>query len=229
MTLGEDAITNNAKKRLEAIQAMEELGSGFYLAMHDLEIRGTGEVLGDSQSGNIQEIGFSMYNEMLNEAVRALKAGEEPDLDALFNLACEVNLHAPALLPSDYCADIPARLAVYKRLAHAADDEKLLQIQEEFIDRFGKLPEPAQTLLATHKLRLAAQPLGIVKIEASEAQALLQFGPKTQVDPAKIIDLVQKQKHIKLAGQDKLRIDINAAQVAARVDAVRQVLRALAS
>lgn len=229
MTPGEDAITNNAKKRLEAIQAMEELGSGFYLAMHDLEIRGTGEVLGDSQSGNIQEIGFSMYNEMLNEAVRALKAGEEPDLDAPFNLACEVNLHAPALLPSDYCADIPARLAVYKRLAHVADDDELLQIQEELIDRFGKLPEPAQTLLATHKLRLAAQPLGIVKIDASETQALLQFGPKTQVDPAKIIDLVQKQKHIKLAGQDKLRIDINAAQVSARVDAVRQVLRALAS
>lgn len=229
MTPGEDAITKNAKKRLEAIQAMEELGSGFYLAMHDLEIRGTGEVLGDSQSGNIQEIGFSMYNEMLNEAVRALKAGEEPDLDAPFNLACEVNLHAPALLPSDYCADIPARLAVYKRLAHAADDEELLQIQEELIDRFGKLPEPAKTLLATHKLRLAAQPLGIVKIDASETQALLQFGSKTQVDPAKIIELVQKQKYIKLAGQDKLRIDINAAQVAARVDAVRQVLRPLAS
>ena len=227
LTPGEDAITSNAKKRLEAIQAMEELGSGFYLAMHDLEIRGTGEVLGDSQSGNIQEVGFSMYNEMLNEAVRALRAGEEPDLDAPFNLACEVNLHAPALLPSDYCADVHARLAIYKRLAHAADEDDLIQIQEELIDRFGKLPDAAQTLLTTHRLRLAAQPLGIVKIDASETQALLQFGPKTPVDPARIIELVQRQRHIKLAGQDKLRVEIKAQQIPARADAVRAVLRAL--
>jgi len=227
LTPGEDAITANAKKRLEAIQAMEELGSGFYLAMHDLEIRGTGEVLGESQSGNIQEIGFSMYNEMLNEAVRALKAGEEPDLDAPFNLACEVNLHAPALLPADYCADVHARLAIYKRLSHAADEDDLIRIQEELIDRFGKLPEAAQTLLTTHRLRLAAQPLGIVKIDASETQALLQFAPKAAVDPLRIIELVQKQRHIKLAGQDKLRVEFKAAQVPARADAVRAVLRSL--
>lgn len=227
LTPGEDAITSNAKKRLEAIQAMEELGSGFYLAMHDLEIRGTGEILGDSQSGNIQEVGFSMYNEMLNEAVRALKAGEEPDLDAPFNLACEVNLHAPALLPADYCPDVHARLAIYKRLSHAQDEDDLVRIQEELIDRFGKLPEAAQVLLATHRLRLGAQPLGIVKIDASESQALLQFGPKTPVEPVRIIELVQKQRHIKLAGQDRLRAEIKAPQVQARVDAVRGILRAL--
>ena len=227
LTPGEDAITSNAKKRLEAIQAMEELGSGFYLAMHDLEIRGTGEVLGESQSGNIQEIGFSMYNEMLNEAVRALKAGEEPDMDAPFNLACEVNLHAPALLPADYCADVHARLGIYKRLAHAANEDDLIRIQEELIDRFGKLPEAAQILLTTHRLRLAAQPLGIVKIDASETQALLQFGPKAAVDPLRIIELVQKQRHIRLAGQDKLRIEFKAPQVPARADAVRAVLRSL--
>ncbi|OZI38299.1 transcription-repair coupling factor [Bordetella genomosp. 10] len=228
LTPGEDAITSNAKKRLEAIQAMEELGSGFYLAMHDLEIRGTGEVLGESQSGNIQEVGFSMYTEMLNEAVRALKAGEEPDLDAPFNAACEVNLHTPALLPSDYCADVHARLAVYKRLSHAENDDEVIRIQEELIDRFGKLPEAATTLLATHRLRLAAVALGIVKIDASESQALIQFGPKPSVDPLRIIELVQKQRHIKLAGQDKLRVEIKGQQVAARVDAVRTVLRALA-
>jgi transcription-repair coupling factor (superfamily II helicase) len=228
MTPGEDAITSNAKKRLEAIQAMEELGSGFYLAMHDLEIRGTGEVLGDSQSGNIQEIGFSMYNEMLNEAVRALKVGEEPDLDAPFNAACEVNLHSPALLPSDYCADVHARLTVYKRLSHVKDEDALIGIQEELIDRFGKLPEAAKTLLATHRLRLAAIPLGIIKIDASESQAMLQFGPKTTVDPARIIDLVQKQRHIKLSGQDRLRVEIKGQLVPARIEAVRTVLRALA-
>ncbi|KCB30918.1 transcription-repair coupling factor, partial [Bordetella hinzii] len=227
LTPGEDAITANAKKRLEAIQAMEELGSGFYLAMHDLEIRGTGEILGDSQSGNIQEVGFSMYNEMLSEAVRALKAGEEPDLDAPFNLACEVNLHAPALLPADYCPDVHGRLAIYKRLSHAQDEDDLIRIQEELIDRFGKLPEAAQTLLMTHRLRLAAEPLGIVKIDVSETQALLQFGPKAAVDPLRIIELVQKHRHIKLSGQDRLRIEITAPQVSARADAVRAVLRSL--
>ncbi len=227
LTPGEDAITSNAKKRLEAIQAMEELGAGFYLAMHDLEIRGTGEILGDSQSGNIQEVGFSMYNEMLNEAVRALKVGEEPDLDAPFNLACEVNLHAPALLPADYCPDVHARLAIYKRLSHADGEDDLIRIQEELIDRFGKLPEPAQTLLMTHRLRLIAEPLGIVKIDVSENQALLQFGPKANVDPLRIIELVQRQRHIKLSGQDRLRIEITAPQLSARADAVRAVLRSL--
>jgi transcription-repair coupling factor (superfamily II helicase) len=228
LTPGEDAITSNAKKRLEAIQAMEELGSGFYLAMHDLEIRGTGEVLGESQSGNIHEVGFSMYTDMLNEAVRALKAGEEPDMDKPFTAACEVNLHAPALLPSDYCPDVHARLAVYKRLSHAASEDDLIRIQEELIDRFGKLPEAAQTLLSTHRLRLIAEPLGIVKIDASENTALLQFGSRAAIDPLRVIELVQKQRHIKLAGQDRLRIEIKGAQVAARVDAVRTVLRALA-
>ena len=120
-----------------------------------------------------------------------------------------------------------ARLAIYKRLAHAADEDDLIQIQEELIDRFGKLPDAAQTLLTTHRLRLAAQPLGIVKIDASETQALLQFGPKTPVDPARIIELVQRQRHIKLAGQDKLRVEIKAQQIPARADAVRAVLRAL--
>ncbi|RYF60815.1 MAG: transcription-repair coupling factor [Comamonadaceae bacterium] len=228
MTPGEDAITSNAKKRLEAIQAMEELGSGFFLAMHDLEIRGTGEVLGDSQSGNIQEVGFSMYNEMLNEAVRALKAGEEPDLDAPFNAACEINLHAPALLPSDYCPDVHARLSIYKRLSHVKDEDALILTQEELIDRFGKLPEAAQTLIATHRLRLIATQLGIVKIDASETQALLQFGSKAAVDPVRIIELIQKHKTARLAGQDKLRCDIKGQTVTARVDAVRTLLRALA-
>lgn len=119
---------------------MEELGSGFFLAMHDLEIRGTGEVLGESQSGNIQEVGFLMYNDMLNEAVRAMKAGVEPDLDAPFSAGCEVNLHAPALLPSDYCGDVHARL-LYKRLSSAQDEDQVVVLQEELIDRFGKLPE----------------------------------------------------------------------------------------
>lgn len=227
MTPGEDAITKNAKKRLEAIQAMEELGSGFFLAMHDLEIRGTGEVLGESQSGNIQEIGFSMYNDMLNEAVRALKAGVEPDLDAPFSAGCEVNLHSPALLPADYCADVYARLSLYKRLSNSKDEDGLIEIQEELIDRFGKLPEAAKTLIATHKLRLMGLPLGIQKIDASEGQILLHFKQNTTIDPLKLIELVQKQKHIRFAGQDKLRAEINIPEVKDRADAVRKLLRAI--
>jgi len=244
LTPGEDAMTSNAKKRLEAIQAMEELGSGFYLAMHDLEIRGTGEVLGESQSGNIHEIGFSMYSEMLNTAVRALKAGEEPDLESPFAATCEVNLHASALLPADYCPDVHARLGLYKKLAHAQNEDELIQIQEELIDRYGKLPEAAQTLLSTHRLRLAAEPLGVIKIDASETQAIIQFSAKPNIDPIRIIQLVQEQRHVKLAGQDKLKIDIKPSgatksqagatvsastpSTAARIDAVRNVLRALA-
>ena len=227
MTPGEDAITKNAKKRLEAIQAMEELGSGFFLAMHDLEIRGTGEVLGESQSGNIQEIGFSMYNDMLNEAVRALKAGVEPDLDAPFSAGCEVNLHAPALLPADYCGDVHARLSIYKRLSNTTHDDDLIAIQEELIDRFGKLPEPTRTLISTHKLRLLGLPLGLQKIDASETQIVLHFKQNAPVDPLKLIELVQKQRHIRFSGQDKLRVEIKAADVAARFDATRTVLRAL--
>ncbi|HEY9573499.1 MAG TPA: transcription-repair coupling factor [Pusillimonas sp.] len=228
LTPGEDAITSNAKKRLEAIQAMEELGAGFFLAMHDLEIRGTGEVLGESQSGNIHEIGFSMYSDMLNAAVRALKSGEEPDLDSPFSALCEVNLHASALLPSDYCPDVHARLGLYKKLSHAKHEDDLIHIQEELIDRYGKLPEAAQTLLATHRLRLTAEPLGIVKIDASDAQALIQFSAKPNIDPLRIIELVQSRRDVRLAGQDKLKIEIKQGQqVAARIDAVRSVLRAL--
>lgn len=227
LTPGEDAITGNAKKRLEAIQAMEELGSGFYLAMHDLEIRGAGEILGESQSGNIQEVGFSMYTDMLNEAVRALKSGQEPDLDAPFAAACEVNLHAPALLPADYCADIPARLGLYKRLAHVANHDDLLRLQEELIDRFGKLPPPAENLIATHRLRIAAQPLGIIRIDASESQALIQFRPDAPIDPVILIELVQKRRHIRFSGQEKLRIELTAPNIKDRVRAILDVIQAL--
>ncbi len=228
LTPPEDAITANAKKRLEAIQAMEELGSGFFLAMHDLEIRGTGEVLGESQSGNIQEVGFSMYNDMLNTAVRALKAGEEPDLESPFDAKCEVNLHASALLPSDYCPDIHARLGLYKKLSHAKDEDALIGIQEELIDRYGKLPEAAQNLLATHRLRLLAEPLGITKIDAPEGHALIQFSSKPQVDPMRIIELVQKRRDLRLSGQDRLRLEFKeGAVLKGRIDALRDLLKSL--
>ena len=225
LTPGEDAITKQARKRLEAIQAMEELGSGFFLAMHDLEIRGTGEVLGESQSGNIQEVGFSMYNDMLNQAVRSLKAGQEPDLDAPFNPGCEVNLHAPALLPNDYCPDVHARLSIYKRLSNTSDTDDLIRIQEELIDRFGKLPDATIALMATHRLRIEAMRLGIQKIDASESQTLIHFKSTTPVDPLKLIDLVQTHRHVRFMGPDKIRAQINASDIKSRTDAVRSLLK----
>lgn len=229
LTPGEDAITTNAKKRLEAIQSMEELGAGFFLAMHDLEIRGSGEVLGESQSGNIQEIGYSLYNDMLAAAVRALKSGEEPDLESPFGSQCEVNLHAPALLPSDYCADVQARLGLYKRLAHAADADALTLLQEELIDRYGKLPEAGQTLLSLHRLRLLAEPLGVVKIDAGETQASIQFAAQPNVDPIRIIELVQQDRQIRLNGPDRLKVAFGGAvDVPGRVQKLRGLLQKLA-
>ena len=225
LTPGEDAITSNAKKRLDAIQAMEELGAGFFLAMHDLEIRGTGEVLGESQSGNIHEVGFSLYSDMLNAAVRALKSGEEPDLDAPFATLCEVNLHASALLPADYCPDVHARLRLYKKLSHAKHEDDLILIQEELIDRYGKLPEAAQTLLATHRLRLHAELLGVLKIDASETQAIIQFSAKPTIEPLRIIELVQQDRQVRLHGPDKLKMVFGGAvDVPGRVLKLRGLL-----
>ena len=227
LTPDETALTRDAKKRLEAIQSMEELGSGFYLAMHDLEIRGAGEVLGESQSGDMQEVGFSLYSDMLEEAVRALKAGREPDPDAPLAGATEINLHVPALLPADYCPDVGERLSLYKRLASCQEDEGLLRLQEELIDRFGKLPEPARTLVTVHRLRLSATELGIRKIDASDDTILLQFVPRPPIEPTAIIRFIQSRKDTKLAGNDRLRITIKTPDIEQRVQRIREMLAAL--
>ena len=217
-----------AKRRLEAIQQMEELGSGFYLAMHDLEIRGAGEVLGDKQSGEIHEIGFQLYTDMLNAAVKSLKAGKEPDLMAPLAATTEINLGTPALLPNDYCADVHERLSIYKCLANCEAGERVDDIQEELIDRFGRLPSQAQALIETHRLRIAAAPLGVRKIDAGEATVSMQFVPNPPIDAIRIIDLVQKNRHIKLAGQDKLRIEAKMPDVATRAQTIKHTLRQLA-
>ncbi|MCK7500913.1 MAG: hypothetical protein MZW92_70130 [Comamonadaceae bacterium] len=159
-----EGLTKQAAQRLEAIQQMEELGSGFYLAMHDLEIRGAGEVLGENQSGNMMEVGFQLYNDMLAEAVRSLKAGREPDLlSPAGGGATEINLHAPALLPDAYCGDVHTRLSLYKRLATADKAEQIDALLEEITDRFGKLPAQGQTLFDTHRLRVLAEPYGVAE------------------------------------------------------------------
>ncbi|MEZ2721364.1 transcription-repair coupling factor [Paenalcaligenes hominis] len=228
LTPGEDAITSNAKKRLEAIQAMDELGAGFFLAMNDLEIRGAGEVLGEHQSGNIHEIGFSMYSDMLNKAVKALKAGEEPDLMSPFDTKCEVNLRSPALLPNDYCPDVHARLGFYKKLSHAATAEELSDIQEELIDRYGLLPEPAQNLLTVHQLRIKGEHLGLEKMDLQEDQLVLQFNAKPNVDPVRLIELVQKDKSIRFNGPDKLRVELaETTPIPQRVQKLNQLMQHL--
>ncbi|WP_050468320.1 transcription-repair coupling factor [Herbaspirillum chlorophenolicum] len=221
-------LSKQAQRRLEAIQQMEELGSGFYLAMHDLEIRGAGEVLGDNQSGEIHEIGFQMYSDMLNEAVRSLKNGKEPDLAAPLSSTTEINLHVPALLPNDYCGDVHERLSLYKRFANCVKQDAIDDLQEELIDRFGKLPEPARALVETHRLRIAAKPLGIVKIDAHSEAALLQFMPNPPIDAMRIIELVQKNRQVKLNGQDKLRIAASMPDLNARVQQVKATMKALA-
>ena len=222
-----ESLTKQAAQRLEAIQQMEDLGSGFYLAMHDLEIRGAGEVLGESQSGNMMEVGFQLYNDMLAEAVRSLKAGREPDLLSPLAATTEINLHAPALLPDAYCGDVHTRLNLYKRLATAEKPEQIDALLEEITDRFGKLPPQGQTLFDTHRLRVLAKPYGVIKVDAAPKLMVISFRPNPPIDALRIIELVQKHRHVKLAGNDKLRIERETPDAKNRAQMIRDVLRAL--
>ena len=222
-----EGLTKQAAQRLDAIQQMQELGSGFYLAMHDLEIRGAGEVLGENQSGNMMEIGFQLYNDMLAEAVKQLKAGKEPDLLAPMQAATDINLHTPALLPDDYCGDVHLRLSFYKKLATAKTDEQIDALLEEIVDRFGKLPPQAQALIDVHRLRVLSQPWGVQKVDAAPGVITINFRPNPPVDPMSIIRLIQKNRHIKLAGNDKLRIERELPEAKDRAQMVRDVLRSL--
>jgi len=227
LTPSSDALSAAAKKRLEAIQMMEDLGSGFYLAMQDLEIRGAGEVLGESQSGDIQEVGFSLYTDLLNHAVRALKKGKTWDLEAPLEIATEINLHAPALLPVDYCGDVHERLVLYKRLANCESEETLDDLREELIDRFGLLPDSAQVLLACHQLRIAGQPLGIRKVDANGETIVIQFGRDTPIEPQELILLMHAKPHYRLAGPDRLRVTISGPGPLDRAGQVRGLVREL--
>ena len=220
-------MTSDAKQRLQVLQRFSDLGSGFHIASHDLEIRGAGEVLGESQSGNMLEVGFQLYNEMLSEAVRCLKAGIEPDLLSPLNVTTDINLHSPALLPDDYCGDVHLRLSFYKKLATAKTAEQVDRLLEEIVDRFGKLPAQAQTLIDVHRLRVLSQPYGVVKVDAAPGVISITFQKNPPIDPMKIIQMIQKNKHIKLAGNEKLRIERELPEVKDRAQMVRDVLRNL--
>lgn len=228
LTDPERNITPQAQKRLDAIQLLEDLGAGFHLAMHDLEIRGAGELLGDSQSGEMQAIGFQLYSDMLNHAVKQLKAGKEPDLDAPLGVTTEINLHVPALLPNNYCPDVHERLVLYKRLANANTDDELDTLQEELIDRFGLLPEQGEALISCHRLRIMAKPLGIIKIDASDATIQLQFNIKADLDPMKLVSLLQRDRRCRMNGPDKLRVTAQFGNLAHRVEFVKSLLKEFA-
>ncbi|HEY5896602.1 MAG TPA: transcription-repair coupling factor [Burkholderiales bacterium] len=230
LTPPEEALNKNALKRLEAIQSMEELGSGFFLAMHDLEIRGAGEVLGESQSGEIQEVGFSLYTRMLERAVRRLKAGKAIDIDDGIDVTTEVNLHVPALLPEAYCSDVHERLSLYKRLADAQSREALDALREELVDRFGDLPDPARALLQCHEVRLAARPLGVQRVDATHEAVQLQFVKNPPLDAGKVIAFIQKKgRSARLAGPDRLRVEAKLPAWQERAQAVKDILQQLAA
>ena len=219
------SITADAEKRLEALASLEELGAGFTLATHDLEIRGAGELLGDEQSGQIQEIGFGLYTELLDRAVRALKSGKVPDFDLSSEHETEVELHLPALIPDDYLPDVHARLTLYKRIASARSEDHLRDLQVEMIDRFGLLPEPTKTLFALSSLKLMATPLGIRKLDFGANGGRILFRDKPEVDPLAIIKLIQSLPRVyKLDGQDKLRITLDLPGASERIRSAQEVL-----
>jgi transcription-repair coupling factor (superfamily II helicase) len=219
------AITADAEKRLEALASLEELGAGFTLATHDLEIRGAGELLGDEQSGQIQEIGFGLYTELLERAVRALKSGKVPDFDLSSEHETEVELHLPALIPDDYLPDVHTRLTLYKRIASARDHEALRELQVEMIDRFGLLPDSVKNLFAVASLKLMATPLGIRKLDFGANGGRVTFRDKPDVDPMAIIRLIQNHPRVyKLDGQDKLKVNMELPGATERVRAAEDIL-----
>ncbi len=219
------SITADAQKRLEALASLEELGAGFTLATHDLEIRGAGELLGDEQSGQIQEIGFGLYTELLNRAVRALKSGKVPDFDLSSEHETEVELHLPALIPDDYLGDVHARLTLYKRIASARSEDDLRDLQVEMIDRFGLLPDPTKQLFAVASLKLMATPLGIRKLDFGANGGRIVFREKPEVEPMTIIKLIQQLPRVyKLDGQDKLKVVLDLPGASERIRSAQEVL-----
>jgi transcription-repair coupling factor (superfamily II helicase) len=222
-------LTADAVKRLEAIESLEDLGAGFALASHDLEIRGAGELLGEEQSGQIHEIGFSMYMELLEKAVKSLREGKEPDLERLASSGVEIDLHVPAFFPDSYLPDVHMRLVQYKRIASAANDDDLRELKVETIDRFGLLPDEAQGIFELAQVRILATPLGIERLEASDASGRIVFAPDAPIEPQTLIGLLQSDPQTyRFDGERTLRFNAPMAEPALRFKFVRDLLTALA-
>ena len=225
LTPNPKAITSDARKRLDAIAQAHDLGAGFTLASHDLEIRGAGELLGEEQSGNMNSIGFSLYMELLEEAVQSIKEGKTPNLDKPFKQGSEINLRIPALITEDYLRDVHLRLITYKRIANAKDDDQLDELRVELVDRFGSLPESTKNLFRLTKIKLQAQAMGLSKIDAGPNGGRVEFGVDTKVHPLTIVKMVQIQPQFyKLDGADKLKFAIETDTAEQRLDMIEELL-----
>ena len=218
-------ITSDAQKRLEAIEAAGDLGAGYQLASHDMEIRGAGELLGAEQSGQINQVGFSLYLSMLESAVAALRRGDIPDIDQPLDTGTEVKLHVPALIPEDYLPDITTRLVLYKRIAQASNAEQLREIQVEMIDRFGLLPEPVKNLFTSALIKVRAQQLGISEIDMTDEGGSIEFTAATVVEPAAIVNLIQSDPLCySLSGSGKLRVKKSLPTLSSRAEFVEALI-----
>ncbi|TFH88144.1 transcription-repair coupling factor [Billgrantia azerbaijanica] len=221
-------MTKDAVKRLEAISASQDLGAGFTLASHDMEIRGAGELLGEEQSGQMEAIGYTLYMQMLDRAVAAIRAGKTPNIEAPLDEGVEISLNLPALIPDDYLHDVQQRLVMYKRIASAADAAELKELQVEMVDRFGLLPAPVKTLLRQTRLRQRAEQLGIVRLEAGAERGRVLFGSQTRVDPLTLVELIQREpQRYRLDGAETLRFEADMQKEEARFQVVEWLLDAL--
>jgi len=222
------SMTADARKRLEAIASLEELGAGFTLATHDLEIRGAGELLGVEQSGQIHQVGFSLFSDMLARAVAAMQNGQEPDLEAPLHRGVEIELHVPALIPETYLADVQARLTLYKRIASARDSAALRELQVEMIDRFGLLPEPTRNLFRIAELKLAAELIGVARLDYGPQGGRLEFVEQAQADPQALIELIREDsRSYRMDGPQVLRILRATEDAATRFAETTDLLRIL--
>ncbi len=225
-----EEMTADAISRLEAVESLEDLGAGFVLATHDLEIRGAGELLGEGQTGQITEIGFSLYNEMLTKTIQAMREGTELDLESATQHGPEINLHLPALMPEDYLPDVHLRLVQYKRIASAKSARELESLQVEMIDRFGLLPDATRNLFRVTALRIAAEPSGIQRVDASYSGGFIEFGPKPAIDPGKLVQLLESEpERYSLDRLQRLRFREDLADYEQRFEFVEQLLARLAS
>jgi transcription-repair coupling factor (superfamily II helicase) len=222
------SMTPDARKRLEAIASLEELGAGFTLSTHDLEIRGAGELLGAEQSGQINQVGFSLYSDMLARAVDALRKGEEPDLEDPVHRGIEIELHVPALIPESYIADVQTRLTLYKRIASARNPAALRELQVEMIDRFGLLSDAIKALFEVAELRLIAERIGIIKLDFGPQGGRVEFSEQATANPAALIQLIQERSlDFQMRGPEKLRITMQEEDPAARFQEARSLLERL--
>jgi len=222
------SLSRDAKKRLDAIESLEELGAGFMLANHDLEIRGAGDLLGDNQSGKISEIGFNLYHDLLKRTIDAMRAGRKLNLDDPINHEIQIDCGLPSIIPQSYLEDVHERLVLYKRIASCKSNNELKELQIEMIDRFGLLPDSTKHLFANIRLKLFCEKIGIDKINLYEDKAIITFGSKNTIEPIKIIQLIQKQpKNYQLKGQNQLIVKESMPEDIRRIELVENLLKKL--